>query len=160
MVADILNDLRNLADAFSEGERPTFRPPASTVSIQAFEATLGFPLPNELREFLSQCDAVVAMDVHNGYWLGGSAELTRSVSRGDFPRSIKVGEEFVAVAPVGTDGGGNAFLLTAGDGKVWRWDHENGSLAEVAGSFVALLMRVAEDWEQAAAGVKSWKYLV
>jgi len=152
MVADILNHLRSLADAFPEGDRPTFSPPAPAASIRAFEVAVGFPLPAELRDFLSLCDAVVAMDVHNGYWLGGSAVLTRGVSLGYFPRSVEVGGEPVAVAPVGTDGGGNAFLVTAGDGRVWRWDHETGGVAAVAGSFAAFLRRVAEDWEHAAAG--------
>jgi hypothetical protein len=142
MVADVLKHLRSLADAFAEEERPTFSPPASADSIQAFESAVGFPLPAELREFLTRCDAVVAMDVHNGYWIGGTSGLTRSVSRGDFPRRIESGGELVAVAPIATDGGGNAFLLTAHDGRVWRWDHETGTLAAVAGSFVAFLERV------------------
>lgn len=160
MVADVLNRLRSFTDVFPEGEGPAFSPPASADSIQAFESAVGFPLPAELREFLTQCDAVVAMDVHNGYWIGGTTGLTRSVSRGDFPRRIDSGGEPVAVAPIATDGGGNAFLLTPPDGRVWRWDHETGRVSAVAGSFVAFLERVAQDWERAASGDANWKYLV
>jgi hypothetical protein len=100
------------------------------------------------------------MDVHNGYWIGGTTALTRSVSRGDFPRTIESGGETVSVAPIATDGGGNAFLVTAHDGQVWRWDHETGTLAAVAVSFGAFLERVARDWERAASGDANWEYLV
>jgi hypothetical protein len=160
MVADALNRLRRFTEVFPEGEGPAFSPPASADSIQAFESALGFPLPPDLREFLTLCDAVVAMDIHNGYWIGGTTGLTRSIGRGDFPGIIDSGGERVPVAPIATDGGGNAFLLTASDGRVWRWDHETGGVSPVAGSFVAFLERVAEDWERAAAGDADWTYLV
>ena len=160
MMADVLNRLRSLADLFPEGEGPTFSPPASADAIQAFESALGFPLPAELREFLAQCDAVVAMDVHNGYWIGGTAGLARSVSRGDFPGSMDSGGERITVMPIATDGGGNAFLLTPADGRVWRWDHETGTLSAIAGSFAAFLERVAQDWERGASGDADWEYLV
>lgn len=160
MVADVLNRLRGLADLFPEGEGPTFSPPASADAIEALESALGFPLPAELREFLAQCDAIVAMDVHNGYWIGGTAELARSVGRGDFPGSMDSGGERITVMPIATDGGGNAFLLTPADGRVWRWDHETGTPSAVADSFVGFLERVAQDWERAASGDADWEYLV
>jgi cell wall assembly regulator SMI1 len=160
MVADILNRLRALANLFPDGEGPTFSPPASADEIEAFESAVRLPLPAELREFLAQCDAIVAMDVHNGYWIGGTAELARSVVRGDFSGTMDSGGERITVMPIATDGGGNAFFLTQADGRVWRWDHETGTLSAVADSFVGFLERVAQDWERAASGDADWEYLV
>ena len=143
MVADVLNRLRGLADLFPEGEGPTFSPPASADALEAFESAVGLALPAELREFLAHCDAIVAMDVHNGYWIGGTAGLARSAARGDFPETMDSGGERITVMPVATDGGGNAFFLIPADGRVWRWDHETGTLSAVADSFVGFLERVA-----------------
>ena len=155
-----LDKLRNLADSFSQNERPTFTPPSSADAIQAFESVLGFRLPSQLLQFLSTYDAIIAMNVHNGYWIGGLFELTRSVGRDDFPRSIMVGREPHTIIPVATDGGGNAFLLSVDDGRIWRWDHETGNTTNVANSFVAFLRQVAEDWDHAIFNDEDWEYLV
>ena len=73
----------------------------------------GFVLPGDLREFLELTDSIVAMSVHNGYWLGGINNL---IDEGSLPR-VADGE---AAIPVATDGGGNAFVLApvvgSGDG--------------------------------------------
>jgi cell wall assembly regulator SMI1 len=159
MMADVLNRLRSLADLFPEGEGPTFSPPASADAIQAFGSALGFPLPAELREFLAQCDAVVAMDVHNGYWIGGCRVGSQREPR-RFSRKHGYRRGTHHVMPIATDRGGNAFLLTPADGRVWRWDHETGTLSAIAGSFAAFLERVAQDWERAASGDADWECLV
>ena len=91
------------------------------------------------------------MSVHNGYWLGGVGRL----SLADFPRAAG-GEP---VAPVATDGGGNAFLLSAG-GRVWRWDHETGSVSKVAASFAGFLEQVSADWAAYVADTPGWRFLV
>jgi cell wall assembly regulator SMI1 len=118
-------------------DRPRFDPPASRDAIGALERVAGFPLPTDLRAFFALTDAVVGISIHNGYWLGGAENL----ARGDFPR-VAAGEPAV---PVATDGGGNAFLLSA-SGRVWRWDHERGNETKVAESFTEFLERVAADW--------------
>jgi hypothetical protein len=123
--------------------------------VDAFERDAGFSLPSDLREFLADCGMVVGMSVHNGYSVGGVEQLARSLSRGDFPRSVA---EDSAV-PVATDGGGNAFLLSS-NGKVWLWDRETGSVAEVAGSFSEFLARVADDWTAYVADTPGWPFLV
>jgi hypothetical protein len=135
-------------------ERPQFDPPASPEQMAAFERVAGFPLPADLRVFFSACGAMVGMSVHNGYWVGGVEQLARSLDRGDFPREVS-GDPAVAVA---TDGGGNAFLLSA-RGRVWRWDHETGSVSEVAASFAGFLARVADDWAAYVADTPGWRYL-
>ena len=106
--------------------------------MAAFERAAGFPLPTDLRTFLADCEAVVALD--QGIWIGGVEQLIRSTGE-DFPRSV-AGELAV---PVATDGGGNAFLLSS-SGRVWHWNHETDRVTEVSASFADFLERVAADW--------------
>jgi hypothetical protein len=81
--------------------------------------------------------------------------LVRSIARGDFPRTV----EGQPAAPVATDGGGNAFLLSA-CGRVWRWDRQTGDVSPVAESFGAFLTRIAADWAAYLADTPGWRYLV
>jgi len=135
-------------------ERPRFGPPASSEAVTAFERAAGFPLPADLRTFLAECGAVVGMSIHNGYWVGDVERLARSIARDDFPHSVS--DELAA--PMATDGGGNAFLVSS-SGRVWRWDHETGRVLEVAGSFAAFLDRVAADWAAFVADAPGWRFL-
>ncbi len=155
-VSESLSRLRLLADALPDWERPAFHPPASLASVEALEQAAGVRLPDDFRQFLLQTDAIVAMDIHNGYWIGGIESLIQSISRSDFPDQV----EKTRVLPVATDGGGNAFLLSADGKHVWRWDHETGNVTDVASSFGAFLKRVADDWEHYATGNHDWAYLV
>lgn len=132
-------------------EQPRFDPPAAPDAVAAFEQTAGFPLPVDLRAFPALTGGVVGMSVHNGYWLGGVDRLARA----DFPREV-AGE---MVVPVATDGGGNAFLLTA-RGRVWRWDRETARVLDVSASFVEFLDRVVSDWAAHVADTPGWRYLV
>lgn len=132
-------------------ERPRFDPPASSEVVAALERAAGFPLAADYRTFLALTGGVVGMSVHNGYWLGGVDRLDPE----DFPR-VAAGEP---AAPVATDGGGNAFLLSA-SGRVWRWDREAGRVSEAAPSFAAFLERVAADWTAYIDETPGWRYLV
>lgn len=133
-------------------DRPRFDPPATQQAIAALENAAGFPLPSELREFLEQSDSVVAMSVHNGYWLGGIRHL---VDGDGLPRVVDGG----AAIPVATDGGGNAFLLSS-SGAIWWWNHQTGKTKVVADSFLAFLERVAEDWSAYIEEWAGWRFLV
>lgn len=156
-VATTLTRFRDLARAFPRPgrdweDRPRFGPPATSQSLVELERTAGFALPQDLRDFLEQTESIVAMSVHNGYWLGSIREL---IDRDSFPR---VAEREAAI-PVATDGGGNAFLLGA-SGHVWRWNHETDELKLVAATFGAFLERVAEDWAAYVSGKRNWCFLV
>src|SRR5262245_46612323 len=160
MVEASLARLRELALAIPRPgcdweQRPRFAPPASPKEVAAFERAAGFLLPADLRTFFAATGAVVGMSVHNGYWLGDVEQLARSLTRCDFPHSV-AGELTV---PVATDGGGNAFLLSA-SGRIWRWDHETGSVSAVAASFAEFLERVAADWAAYVADTPGWRFLV
>lgn len=134
--------------------QPTFDPPASPQAVATFERAAGFPLPADVRTFLALAGAVIGMSVHNGYWLGGVERLTACIGA-DFPREVA---EELAV-PIATDGGGNGFLMAAG-GRVWRWDHETGTVSVVAASFAEFLEKVAADWAAYVADTPGWRYLV
>jgi cell wall assembly regulator SMI1 len=133
-------------------DRPRFEPPATPQSVVELERMAGFALPGDLREFLDQTDSIVAMSVHNGYWLGG---INRLIDGDSLPR-VANGE---AAIPVATDGGGNAFLLGA-SGRVWRWNHETDRMNLVAASFGAFLERVAADWSAYVSEKPGWQFLV
>lgn len=156
MIVESLARLRLVAHAFTESERPSFWPAATPASVERLEQAAGVRLPNDFYEFLFQADAVIAMDIQNGYWIGGTEGLALNIGRSDFPHNV----EGMKVIPVATDGGGNAFLLAVAGDHVWQWDHETGHVKEVACSFVAFLSRVADDWEQFAAGNNNWDCLV
>jgi hypothetical protein len=136
-------------------EQPRFEPPAFLEAIDALERAAGFPLPTDLRIFFAHTDAVIGLSVHNGYWLGGIEQLSRSITRGDLPRSL-YGELAV---PIATDGGGNAFLLSE-TGRIWRWDHETTHVSAVAPSFGVFLDLVAADWAAYIAKMPGWRFLV
>ena len=155
-----LTRLWALADRFPEWQKPSFSQPSSPDGIRELERVAGSPLPDDLREFLLRHDEVRAMDIHNGYWLGGTALLTQSVLRGDFPKAVISGGCPIRVLLEATDGGGNGFLVSLDDGRVWRWEDESGSAVQVAASFPEFLGRVAEDWEHAAADDRDWPFHV
>lgn len=160
MIEVSLERLRELALALPRRDcpwesRPTFEPPARPEEVGEFEQVVGFPLPSDLRAFLASVGAVVGMSVHNGFWLGGVERLTQWIADGQLPGEV-AGER---VAPVATDGGGNAFLLSSG-GRVWRWNHETGTLREVAQSFAEFLERVVLDWSAYISDAPGWRFLV
>lgn len=100
------------------------------------------------------------MDIRNGYWIGGPAELSRAMGRGDFPTIVDAGGRPTRVIAIATDGGGNAFVVAADLGTVWRWNHETASVKHVARDFSEFLHRVAEDWTHDLDGDDAWDYLV
>lgn len=156
MVEKSLARLRELALAIPRPgcdweERPLFDTPASPTEIAAIEQSAGFPLPPDYRAFLALTAGVVGMSIHNGYWLGSLARLDSAA----FPRA----ESGEPLAPVATDGGGNAFLMSS-SGRVWRWDHETGRMSGVAASFTEFLDRVAADWSAYVDDDPDWRYLV
>jgi hypothetical protein len=151
-----MNRLRELALALPRPgsaweERPRFAPPAFPESVAKFEQAAGFSLPTDFRQFLASAGAVVGMSIHNGYWLGDVERLALS----DFPQSA----ESEPIVPVATDGGGNAFLISAG-GRVWRWTRETGELHLLALSFTDFLARVVADWEAYVTDKPGWRFLV
>jgi hypothetical protein len=126
---------------------PRVEPPASPAELADLEDACGAPLPDALVDLLRTTRAIVAMEIHNGCWIGGPAQLARSIRRRDFPAEIDAGGTRARALPFATDGGGNAFMLVTG-GSVWRWDRETGAATRVADDLPAFLGRVADDWRR------------
>ncbi|HWE94867.1 MAG TPA: SMI1/KNR4 family protein [Tepidisphaeraceae bacterium] len=155
----MLARLRSVSDRFPAEERAKFLSGASTEAIDGLQALLPVPLPNDFVTFLSVCEAVIAMNVWNGYWVGGIVNVTRSVLHPVYSTKVPDEAEESAVVPIAADGGGNDFLLALRSGQVWKRDHETGNARIVAASFTDFLGRVAEDWEHFLSGDDSWRYL-
>jgi hypothetical protein len=157
---DAVARLRAIATRFPDDDRPRFAPPASEADVESFARVAGAPVPTVLREFFAITGEIVAMDVHNGYRIGGPVMLARSLARGDhYPNAINLGPAGGPTVPCAGDGGGNGFDLAVNSGAVWFWDHETGAARLIATSFAAFLERVGDDWEHAAAFDYQWHYL-
>ena len=150
-VHESLARLNKAAGTLEDWARPTFGDPATADAIANLRAMAGFPLPAGLEALLSTHESICAMDIHNGYWIGGLEQLANS----GLPRRAQ--DE--AAVPIATDGGGNAFLLSS-SGRVWRWDHETDGIALIAANVEAFLERVAADWEAIVAGTPGWQFIV
>jgi SMI1 / KNR4 family (SUKH-1) len=157
-IDDLLSRLHELAEEFSTDERPTFHQGASQDSISAFQAAAA-QVPKDFTYFLTQCDSIIAMDVWNGYWIGGVGGLLQNMARRDFPSVVSDANNSVPVIPVATDGGGNAFLMSLSGDKVWKWNHGTGDTTLVAPGFSSFLARIAEDWEHFLSDDRTWPYL-
>lgn len=140
--------LRTLAARLPAHQQPRFGTGAQLDQIEKLEKSLGAPLPADFREFLLTWDEVVAMEVHNGYWIGGIRMLLRS------------GESSYGSVVVATDGAGNAFVMgLTGSPAVWKRERDSGGRRRVADSFTHFLSIVADDWEHFAANDTAWHYL-
>jgi hypothetical protein len=139
-------------------EAATFEPGASEGRIEAVAALVADPLPPEYRYFLGRCAGLLGMDFHNGYAVHTPEQVVRLVRSGGVPARIVTSNGATGILPVGSDGGGNPFLLSLGpENPVFRWDHETGgarsevpaddaSLDLVAVGFATFLERMRDDW--------------
>jgi hypothetical protein len=154
-----LSRLREIAASFPRDSRPRFAKGATPARVDALESARG-PLPPAVRTFLVACDQVVAMDVWNGYWIGGTRGISRMLAREDVPKTVVLRGAKMPVCPVATDGGGNTFLVVLdGPPIILKRNHETGELEQVADDFESFLERVAEDWRHAALEDGAWSYL-
>lgn len=159
-IHEILCRLRELARAIPRNgcdweDRPTFTSPASPEDISTLESLVGFALPADVRSFFSEADSVIGMSIHNGYYIGGTLQISASLQRNDFPQHV----DAEAVMPIATDGGGNSFLLGR-SGKIWKWDCETKNAAYVIDTFGGFLNLVADDWNAYVFGTEGWHFLV
>ena len=137
-----------------------FRCGASAESVRSLENELGLGLPDDLVEFFLLCDAIIAMSVWNGYWIGDLKKITIPAFRDFFPTTVDGSSGPEPTIPIATDGGGNAFLVSLTNGSVWSWPRETGAVSIIARSFKHFLERVVADWEHAIINDGNWKYLV
>ena len=148
--------LQAIAATLPECSRPTFSSPSTQTQLEAFAESITHPLPSNVCDFLAVHDSISAPDIHNGYFIGDSSVLTRSIQRGDFPAA----NGSTSVFPIGSDGGGNAFVTPSHDnGPVWKWRHDIGDFAELSDTFLGFLDRIADDFDAYSRGDERWDFI-
>jgi hypothetical protein len=163
MDAAIQSSVRRLLEAaalfkFDDDDAPQFAPAASPSELDELAVATNVDLPDDFIELLTLHRAIVAMNIHNGYWIGASVTGPLVLAQG--PSTATCGAVPVPVLPVASDGGGNLFLRPLTMSSIWRWDHETGVTHQVADGLAEFLGIVAEDWEHAARGDEARVYLV
>src|SRR5689334_22300763 len=161
MDAAIQSAVRRLLETgalFDDEDAPRFAPPALPSELDDLAAAAKVDLPADFIELLSIHRAIVAMNIHNGYWIGASASVPLVLAQG--PSTATCGAGRVPVVPVASDGGGNLFLRPLTMSSFWRWAHETGATHLVAEGLAEFLRIVVEDWEHAARGDEARAYLV
>jgi hypothetical protein len=151
----------------------TFGGAASEDEIAELNEVFG-PLPDDYVAFVRSCRRIVAMDYFSGYVLHSPMSLTTEIHH----IHLNGGTREVRVVGVGSDGGGNTFLMglaahpnaAASDdlGRIWRHNHSRSyradgvateGLIKIADSFLEFFNRMAEDWEHFAAKDSEWQYI-
>lgn len=104
-------------------------PPAPADELEAFEAELGEPLPEDYRRFLIECNGGYVSGIAGVHHIGGlrpedlySLQLARENLQGDELRIP------LALLWIMDDNFGNAICLGLTGkhrGRVYLWDHEN-----------------------------------
>ena len=152
----IIARLHAVATTLPDYVQPTFSPPSTQAQLEALAESIGHILPSDVRGFLAVHDSVSAPDIHNGYFIGDSSVLSRSIQRSDFP-AVKGA---ASVFAIGSDGGGNAFLtLSSSNGPVWKWRHDTGDFLHIADTFLGFLSRVADDFDAYSRGDVPWQFM-
>lgn len=129
-------------EQISEWGEAHFREAATPAAIQALEASLGDPLPSELRELLFETNGI-----EGEYGLGLLWDTERIASDNVHFRTSK---EFANLyMPFGglvffaDAGNGDQFFMSlSGNNEVYVWDHESDSRTWVAPT----VLRYLETW--------------
>ena len=154
-------------------EAAQFSPPAVRSEIDGLEKRVGVRLPRDYRAFLRECSGFSAMDIHNGYHIAPPGHVRVGGKEDGCAATILLSGSELRVLVVGSDGGGNLFLLGVGAGitKAWKWNHErpadelivadsHPALSDLGSGFSDLLRRIAEDWQHFLDDDGDWEYIV
>lgn len=150
----------------------SFEPGASDDRIQALREAAGGALPPDYQEFLVACAGFTGMDFHNSYALHPPELVARLLEGEGPPKYLLADGRRERVLAVGSDGGGNIFLLeVAPPFRVLKWTHERHTgeeaclpdapcLTLISTGFTAFLQRVAADWSRyLRGGDDEWPFI-
>ena len=159
-ISEAINQLKVLAKLVENEdepwlEEPKFTDAPITSQLNEFEKVSGFQIKGELLEFFTLNDSIIAMSIHNGYWIGGINQLKNIYTSGNVTRKIK--QE--TCIPLATDGSGNTFIFTEAE-SVWKVDHETLKETLISNSLSEFFERVIEDWKAFVEQKENWTYLV
>ncbi|MGW2858192.1 SMI1/KNR4 family protein [Streptomyces sp. NPDC001205] len=143
---------RELASEFPEVE---LQAPAAPDVLTALEEELGQPLPESLRELLTETDGIEADYGIEVIWTAEKIlEENRSFRTNEQFRSLYM--PFEALMFFGDNGGGDqfAFVRTPARDEIFVWDHETDSRTWIAPSLEEYLRGAlgsdSDDWYRTA----------
>jgi hypothetical protein len=127
-----------LTEQIARWGEASFRPPASAEAIQRCEASLGGPLPDELRRILLETNGIES----DGLDLLFTAERIgdeNAAYRGDSDFA-ELYMPFDGLVLFSEAGDGDQFAMSlSGNQEVFRWDHEDDSRIWVAPTIMRFL---------------------
>jgi hypothetical protein len=126
-------------DEVAEWGEAHFREPASPTAVESLEASLGHPVPGELRELLMQTDGI-----EGEYGLGLVWTTDRiAADNAHFRTSSELANLYMPFAGLlffADAGNGDQFFVSlSGNHEVYVWDHESDSRTWVAATVLGYL---------------------
>lgn len=177
-LANTLTELRSLGEEIGKLDfgypvpAAIFEEGASADRIQALRDAAGGSLPVDYQEFLAECGGFTGMSFHNGYALHSPELVERLLRQEGAPKYLVANGLKKRLLAVGSDGGGNCFLLeVVWPFRVLKWHHKRfmgesvcppdaASLSLLSIGFTAFLERVAADWKHyLRSGDDEWPYI-
>ena len=152
---------------FMSRENKLLDPPDPKL-IEDFSSKMSIQLPDELKDFYLNCGGLRMADVHNAYFL---MELTTIMDADKLELPTKVSGMYnEVVIPIGSDGGGNLFVLRIGQEKdvlyiQEPWVEDSTAIIDdidtrvVADSFNGFLERLLLEARAFLRNDSTWKYL-
>jgi cell wall assembly regulator SMI1 len=116
-----------------------FREPAAQEAIKSVEASLGHPLPRELRELLNETDGI---EGEHGPGLLWTAQRIASDNLSFRPNTefADLYMPFAGLVFFADAGNGDQFFISlSGNNEVYAWDHESDSRTWVAATVLGYL---------------------
>ena len=137
----VLHHGRVLREQIAAWGQADFREPAAPEAIQTAEARLGAPLPNELRELLSETDGVVGEHGLGLVWAADRIGEDNAHFRSN-PNFSDLYLPFEGLVFFSDAGNGDQFAISLrGAQDVFMWDHEDDSRIWVASTILDFLRR-------------------
>jgi len=142
-------------------DEPTFGDGATEADLNAFEAMLPAPLPIDFQYFQTICGSISAPHIWNGYFLHEIMLVQRIMfDYESYPKNFFLDINRLRMLPIGSDGGGNLFLMSIGPANyITKWNHEVNEQSRLANNFTEFLQRMVEDWEHFIVEDSGWHYM-
>ncbi|HEY0075073.1 MAG TPA: SMI1/KNR4 family protein [Abditibacteriaceae bacterium] len=140
-------------------KEPVFGTGSPQADIVSLEDAIKAPLPQDFVAFQELCGTISAMDIWNGYSIMGASHIKSLFADTQLLHVFHTDSQSIMM-PIGSDGGGNMFLMGfVGGNQILKWNHETDSQEKLADSFTEFLERMLEDWEHFVIQDANWKYM-
>ncbi len=166
-IEQLLEELAEIDFGYPLGSNE-LRPARSPDHIQQTLAACGINQHADLFHFYNVCNGLSWPDVHNGYFVDSIESLAAAHSKSYAVNRIR-GEEDFEVAPIGSMGGGELFVLRKDNGNLLLlppgsivdriYDNTDAQATTVAPTFTAFTKRLLEDLEAFVHDTDEYSYL-